>query len=307
MQFAVQLPVDKVNLGDEFVSAEGIVECATHVESSGFSACFVTDHPVPEDKWLATGGHHSFDPFVALTLAASCTSTLKLMTNIIVLPYRNPFLVAKSAASLDIVSNGRLILGTGAGYLEGEFRALGVEIEQRGQRMEDAYQAMKLAWSGESFSFQCKEFEATANTALPTPLQKPHPPIWVGGNSKAAMRRAAQYCDGWLPMPVPKKLAGRLKTHSLSNMDALRESVNNIRHMESQFDRIKPLDICMIPFGMDMGSDMDWNSEGLVEQIQLMQEMGVTWINVTLPCESKQLYRDAVSWFAENVITRVLK
>jgi probable F420-dependent oxidoreductase len=305
MQFAVQIPVDKVHLGDVFTSAHGIVECATHVESAGFNACFVTDHPVPEDKWLATGGHHSFDPFVALTLAASCTRTLKLMTNIIVLPYRNPFLVAKSAASLDIISNGRLILGTGAGYLEGEFKALGVQVEQRGQRMEEAYQAMKLAWTGESFTYHSKEFEAAGNTALPRPLQKPHPPIWIGGNSKAAMRRAAQYCDGWLPMPVPKKLAGRLKTQSLSDMEALQESVNNIRQIESQFDRIEPLDICMIPFGMDMRSELEWNSQDLIEQIQQMQMMGVTWINVTLPCESKQLYRNAVSWFAEEVISKV--
>lgn len=305
MQFSVQLPVDKVGLGDEFASAQGITDCAKHVENSGFSACFVTDHPVPEDKWLASGGHHSFDPFVALTLAASCTTSLKLMSNIIVLPYRNPFLVAKSATSLDIVSNGRLILGTGAGYLEGEFQALGIDMEDRGQRMEDAYQAMKLAWTGESFSYQGKHFEALGNTALPTPVQKPHPPVWVGGNSKAAMRRAAQYCDGWLPMPVPKKLSGRLKTSALSDMETLKEAIDTIRQLEAQFDRAKPLDICMIPFGMDMRSDMEWNSEGLVEQIQEMQEMGVNWINVTLPADSKDLYFKAVSWFAEEVINKV--
>jgi len=305
MQFAVQLPVDKVGLGDEFASSQGITDCANHVEGTGFNACFVTDHPVPEDKWLATGGHHSFDPFVALTLAASCTTRIKLMTNIVVLPYRNPFLVAKSATSLDVISNGRLILGTGAGYLKGEFEALGIDMEDRGQRMEDAYKAIKLAWSGDSFSYQGTHFNAPGNTVLPTPIQKPHPPIWVGGNSKAAMRRAAQYCDGWLPMPVPKKLSSRLKTSALADMKSLKLAIETIRHLETQFDRIKPLDICMIPFGMDMRSDMNWNSSSLVEQIRQMRELGVTWINVTLPSDSKQLYFDAVSWFDEEVINKV--
>ena len=194
MQFAVQLPVDRVDLGAEFSSATGIADCARHAEATGFNAVFVTDHPAPDDRWLARGGHHSFDPFVALTCVACSTTTLKLFTNILVLPYRNPLIVAKSSASLDTISNGRLILGVGAGYLEGEFRACGVDITERGLLMEEALQAMKLVWSGESFQFKGQHFQADGNTALPRPVQAPHPPIWMGGNSGAAMNVRSTLC-----------------------------------------------------------------------------------------------------------------
>lgn len=302
MQFAVQLPLDRVDLGAAFASPEGIRECAGHIETAGFDALFVTDHPVPDDRWLAKGGHHSFDPFVALSCVACCTTTLKLLTNILVLPYRNPFIVAKSVASLDTLSSGRMIMGVGAGYLEGEFRACGVDIEARGQLMEEALQAMKLAWSGESFSFEGTQFQAAGNTALPRPLQRPHPPIWMGGNSKAAMRRAAQYCDGWLPFPVKGKLASHVRTRELADIDGLERAIHSIRQLEQQFERRAPLDICMIPFGLDMHSDLHQNADAILEQCLQLQALGVTWINISLPCDSKSQYLDASSWFAEEVI-----
>ncbi|CAA0080700.1 putative protein [Halioglobus japonicus] len=303
MQFAVQLPVDRIDLGAEFSSAQGITECARHVEAAGFNAAFVTDHPAPDDRWLARGGHHSFDPFVALSFAAGCTTSLKLFTNILVLPYRNPLIVAKSAASLDALSNGRMIMGVGAGYLEGEFRACGVNIEERGQLMEEALQAMKLAWSGESFSFKGSHFQADGNTALPRPVQTPHPPIWMGGNSTAAMRRAAQYCDGWLPFPVKGKLASHVRTKELADLKGLENAIADLRKLEQQFDRRQPLDICMIPFGLDMHSGMNWDAGAVLDQCEQLQALGVSWINISLPCDSKSQYFEASSWFAEKVIS----
>ena len=303
MNFAVQLPIDRVDLGAEFASAQGIQHCAKHVEKIGFNATFVTDHPAPDDQWLSRGGHHSFDPFVALSCVAGCTTTLKLLTNIIVLPYRNPLIVAKSIASLDVISNGRMIIGVGAGYLEGEFRACGVDSNERGLLMEEALQAMKLSWTGESFSFSGKHFQADGNTALPRPIQTPHPPIWMGGNSGAAMRRAAQYCDGWLPFPVKGKLANHVRTKELANLNDLERAIKEIRELEKKYERNKPLDICMIPFGLDMHTGMDWNSEAILEQCQQLKALGVSWINISLPCDSKAQYLDATSWFAEHIIT----
>jgi probable F420-dependent oxidoreductase len=303
MQFAVQLPVDRIDLGAEFSSAQGITHCARHVEKMGFDATFVTDHPAPEDRWLERGGHHSFDPFVALSCAAGGTTTLKLFTNILVLPYRNPLIVAKSVASLDTISNGRMIMGVGAGYLEGEFRACGVDMQERGQLMEEALQAMKLVWSGESFRFKGKHFQADGNTALPRPVQTPHPPIWMGGNSTAAMRRAAQYCDGWLPFPVKGKLASHVRTKELADINGLERAIKDLRQLEQQFERSRPLDICMIPFGLGMHSGMNWNAEAVLEQCQQLQALGVSWINISLPCDSKNQYFEASSWFAEEIIS----
>jgi probable F420-dependent oxidoreductase len=281
---------------------QGISACAQCIEEAGFDATFVTDHPVPESAWLAKGGHHTLDPFVALSFVASCTLSLKVMTNILVLPYRNPFLVAKSVASLDRLSNGRSIIGLGAGYLEGEFGALGSQLASRGKEMEEALRAMKLAWKGGSFSFQGSDFAATGNTALPKPQQQPHPPLWMGGNSTAAMRRAAQYCDGWLPFPVTEKYSRRVRTRALADIDSLAAAIADLRDMERDFARSKPLDICMAPFGLDMHSSTNPDSKKLVAQLVQLRELGVTWISLSLSCDSVSHYQQRVEWFSQEVL-----
>jgi alkanesulfonate monooxygenase SsuD/methylene tetrahydromethanopterin reductase-like flavin-dependent oxidoreductase (luciferase family) len=117
MRFSIQLPTDRVEQGDEFVSRDAIIEMARAVEHAGFDACYVTDHPAPAASFLEGGGHHALDPFVALSLAAAATERLRLHTNILVLPYRNPLLTAKAIASLDAVSGGRVIMGVAAGLM----------------------------------------------------------------------------------------------------------------------------------------------------------------------------------------------
>ncbi|MDZ4827619.1 MAG: LLM class flavin-dependent oxidoreductase, partial [Actinomycetota bacterium] len=92
MQFSIALPTDHVDAAPEFVTGEAVAAVATTAEAAGFDACFVTDHPAPDSKWLAGGGHHALDPFVALSFAAAVTARLKVQTHILVLPYRNPLL-----------------------------------------------------------------------------------------------------------------------------------------------------------------------------------------------------------------------
>ena len=194
-------------------------------------------------------------------------------------------------------------MGIGAGYLEGEFRACGVDLKTRGKLVEEALQAMKLAWSGESFSFTGTNFQAQANTALPRPVQTPHPPIWMGGNSTAAMRRAAQYCDGWLPFPVKGKFASHVRTRELADLAGLELAIKDIRELEKQFERNRPLDICMIPFGLDMHTGTKLNAAAVLEQCQHLETLGVSWINISLPCDSKNQYLEASDWFAEEIIS----
>ena len=99
MKISFHLPLEKVQSHGEFISAEAIFEMARALEAGGIDACYVTEHPAPADRWLQSGGHHALDPFVALSFAAAATSRLKLHTNIIVIPYHNPFLTAKSVDS----------------------------------------------------------------------------------------------------------------------------------------------------------------------------------------------------------------
>ena len=106
MRFSIQLPTDRVAAGDEFVGARAISEMARAVEAAGFDACFVTDHPFPNDRWLASGGHHALDPFVALSFVAAATTTLRVQTNIVVLGYRNPFVDFADCRAAATVDNG---------------------------------------------------------------------------------------------------------------------------------------------------------------------------------------------------------
>src|SRR6195952_2729298 len=167
MRISLGLPTHRVDLADEFVSGDAIVELARAAEDGSFDAVYVTEHPFPEAKWLAHGGHHAIDPFVGLSFAAAVTTRLKLQTHLVVLAYRTPFLSAKAIATLDALSGGRTIIGIGAGYLEGEFVALGVDPAKRNELTDEAIRAMKAAWSGEEIQYEGAGFTAGGNAMLP--------------------------------------------------------------------------------------------------------------------------------------------
>src|SRR5579875_3473431 len=138
MLLSLGLPTHRVDLGAEFGTAVAVAELAAAAEAAGFAAVFTSDHPAPPVAWMGKGGHHTLDPFVVLSVAAAATSTLRLHTNLFVPAYRHPLIGAKLAASLDAMSGGRLILGVGAGYVAGEFAAVGADFEGRNDRLDDA-------------------------------------------------------------------------------------------------------------------------------------------------------------------------
>jgi probable F420-dependent oxidoreductase len=305
MKFSFQLPLDKVRQPDQFITGEAVTQMAQALEAAGFDACYVTDHPIPSDPWLQSGGHHTVDPFVALSFAAAATSKLRLHTNLIVVPYRNPFLVAKSIASLDVLSGGRVIMGLGSGYLEGEFEALGATFQGRGAVMDEAIEVMKLAWTGSSIQYSGRFFKAAGNTALPAPAQRPHPPMWVGGNSDRAMRRAAETLDGWSPFPVRGRMSERVRTDVIANLDDLSRKIGELRRMAEQARRTRPLDVAFVPFSLTMQKNERPNADSVVEELIAYIAAGVTWCVVALPCDTRSLYLENVDWFAREVIARV--
>src|SRR6202012_313545 len=129
-------------------------------ERAGFYGGNVTDHPCPTGRRLDAGGPYSPDPFVMLSFVAAATKKLTLHTGILVLPYRNPFITARAVATLDVFSGGRVTLGVGAGYLKGEYKALGVDFERRNEIMDEYLQALKAAWTADEFTFQGTGYEA---------------------------------------------------------------------------------------------------------------------------------------------------
>jgi probable F420-dependent oxidoreductase len=202
MRFSCSLPVDDIG-EDGFLSIEGIGEMVRAMDRAGLDACFVTDHPAPSRRWLDHGGHATLDPFVVLTVAAAASPRIRLHTHILVLAYRNPFIVAKSAASLDAVSGGRMILGVAVGYHQPEFDTLGVPFDQRGAITDEGIAVMRKAWTGEPVAHQGRSFNARDAVVRPRPARPEGIPIWGGGNSRRAIRRAVELCDGWSPFPAP--------------------------------------------------------------------------------------------------------
>lgn len=302
MRFTLQLPTDKVAHAAEFLRGAAIGEMARAAEAAGFDAAFVTDHPAPGDRWLASGGHHALDPFVALSFAAAATTRLRLQTHVLIAAYRNPFLTAKAIASLDVASGGRVTVGTAAGYLEPEFAALGARFEERNELADELLGALKRIWSEPGVAFAGRHFSASGNTALPGPAQSPHPPLWVGGNSRRAIRRAVELGDGWLPFPAPGKMAKRVGTAALENEDDLARGIAYAREHGGRVGRTAPLDICFSPFGLDMRADGLPEPSSVLAAAQRLDALGVTWLAITLPCATRRELCERAAWFGREVI-----
>ncbi len=301
MKYSLGLPVHKVDPVGEWCTADAIGEMARAAEAAGMDAVNVTDHPIPDAKWLGRGGHHTLDPFVALTVAATVTSRVRLQTNLVILAYRNPFLSAKAIATLDAVSGGRVVVGTGAGYLRSEFAALGVDFDERNDLTDEAIDAMVAAWSGEPFSFDGVHFTAENAVALPRPVQRPAPPIWIGGNSNRAIRRAVERGDGWLPMPSPAQATRLLRTPPLETVDDLRARIAYLRGHCEKVGRTEPVDIVFMPIGVDMFRDTLPEAGALVEHVHELAAAGVTALTITLPAPSRAAWLEAVEWWGREI------
>jgi probable F420-dependent oxidoreductase len=177
------------------------VKVAQAAEAAGFESVWTGEHIVLPNPTLPSFPLATETPMldttVALTWIAAHTKRLRLASGIIILPQRNPVLLAKELASVDAVSGGRLIIGVGAGWLEPEFKALGVPMQGRGEMMDDALRAMRALWTMERPEHHGPSASFSNVAAYPRPVQRPMPPIVIGGESPAALRRAVTTGDGW--------------------------------------------------------------------------------------------------------------
>lgn len=299
------LPTHRIDRPGDFLTAAAIAELAVAAEAAGFAATYTTEHPFPGDEWLARGGHHALDPLVALSFAAAATNTLRLHTNLLVLALRNPFLAAKGIATLDVLSGGRVILGIGAGYLEEEFGALGASFDDRNRRTDEGIVAMLHAWSGSSVSFEGSGYSARGNTMLPRPLQLPHPPLWIGGNSRQAIRRAVEFADGWSPFPTPAHLAARTRTAPIGSDEDLAACLDYAHAHARSVGRTSPLTVVFIPEGLSMTEGEQVDADRVLASIGALEALGVDWITVSLPGERRDDQLAAIESFGSEVIRRI--
>jgi probable F420-dependent oxidoreductase len=190
---------------------DGILAIAREGERLGLHSAMIADHVVfPVESTSAypytldrkhPGGGDALETFSIMGVVAGATERLRLVTSVLVLPYRNPVLTAKMVASLDVLSGGRVTLGVGVGWLKEEFEALdSPDFERRGAVSDEWLAIFKQLWTTSPATFDGQFYKYADIRAEPFPLQKPHPPIWVGGHSRAALRRTARHGDGWHPV-----------------------------------------------------------------------------------------------------------
>lgn len=179
---------------------EGIVETACKAEELGFDAVLLNDHIIVDGspRALPSWGN-TYDPLIALSYVAARTTRIRIGTSVLIMPYRNPIATAKMLATLDQLSGGRVIAGVGVGWCEAEFAALGVPFHERGARTTEYLRLWQACWGPDPVTFQGQFFAFTDMYIKPKPVQQPHPPLWIGGSSRPALRRAAEFAQVWQP------------------------------------------------------------------------------------------------------------
>jgi len=262
----------------DMLDAGPIADVARTAEAAGFGGFAFTEHPTPGARWLASGGHQSLDPFVALSYVAAVTSSMKLLTYLSVLPYRNPLLLAKTVATVDKLSGGRFILGVGTGYLKGEFRALGVDLEERNDLFDEALDVLPMHWSGEPFSYKGRHFEAVECIGRPIPVQQPIP-IWIGGNAKITRARVAERAQGWMPLLVPPEVAKTTRSPAVGGLDEVVTMMKPMR--ETALERGVELDLVFPYVDRSLGADPAKEASRHRDSFAELEAAGVTWVVVS--------------------------
>ena len=208
MKFGIGLPVvqqvpARVMPWESDAGPGEIERVALAADRLGFAHVACSDHPVVPVSRVPAMGATWYDPIATLAHLGGMTGRVELLTHVLVLPYRSPLVLAKSLATLDALSRGRLLVGVGSGHLKPEFAVLGADFEARGAVSDESIAALIAAWTTSPAGHAGERIRFRDVVLEPRPARRPHPPIWVGGNSRRAVRRAATLGDGWIPWELP--------------------------------------------------------------------------------------------------------
>ena len=206
MKFGVCMP----HYGRD-IDVDGLTEMAVAAEEMGFDSVWVTDHiilPLVIPDRPEMNMSNMLDPLVLLAHLGAATKRVNIGTSVVILPYRNPIVLAKMISTADVLSRGRVIFGAAVGWLESEFQALRAPFSNRGQVSDEYLRLLKELWTNPSPQFEGEYFSLSGFGFSPMPVQQPHPPIWIGGASRMAVRRAVDYGDFWHPSLIgPQELS----------------------------------------------------------------------------------------------------
>lgn len=303
MKYTLEYPSELPTAPNDFLQPQVIADVARHAEAAGFSAVALSEHPAPSFKWRRNGGHNTLDPIAALSFMAAVTTSIRLMTNLYVLPFRNPYLAAKALGSLDLISDGRLIAGVGAGYLRSEFSALGVDFDARARLLDEALLALRSIWTDPETPVSGAGFEAVGPMWLQHPAQRPHPPIWIGGNGEAALRRVVEHGSGWMPIIAPGRMADAMRTAPLESPAQFGSALAGLRVRCSDAGRDPDsLDVQVVSPHIDI--DDPASLRHALDYLGELADHGATWAVVHVDGSSPQAALEFIDRFGNEVISR---
>ncbi|MER7836293.1 LLM class F420-dependent oxidoreductase [Streptomyces sp. NPDC096040] len=310
--YGIQLPVQSQSTiyAEEWEAAAGaedLVEIARAVDRAGFAYLAVCDHVAIPHRLAPAMSTVWYDPVATLAHLAAVTERVRLLSHVAVVGLRHPLLSAKQYATLDHLSGGRLILGVGAGHVREEFEVLGVDFGQRGAVLDEAIDALRAALGPDEFpTHHGKFYDFEGLGQRPRPAQR-RVPVWVGGSSPAAVRRAALKGDGWLPQGDPR--------------DRLPDQIARLRRLREEAARggaavgcgMEPLTIGAITEPLYVGTPkwdvgrrtLSGTPEALAESLRAYAEMGVHQIQVRFRSRSRAELIDQIGMFGADVAPRL--
>ena len=293
----------------EKLTAADFQRVARTADELGFDAIGVPEHIVMPHDLVPAMGRFWTDGFTAMSFIAGATTRIQVNSSVIVMPYHHPVVFAKAVTTLDMLSGGRLKLTIGAGMARGEFAALGVPFEKRGRVMDEYIDAMKVLWSQDEPEFHGEFVDFSRIAFEPKPVQKPHPPLWIGGSSMAALRRAARVGDGWSPMGSQGG-----KGPWLDGPEDLPMVLDEARKVPGFAEREAGFGISMPLVSTRFGPNHEAlpnidkpieSSQEVIDRIGVLQEVGVTSTSIIRPGHvprSLEQYLENLHWAAEEVM-----
>jgi len=284
---AVQQIPARTRPWEKAVGGAEIVAAARAAESAGFAWVSCSDHvAVPVSRAPAMGATW-YDAGSTLAFVAGATTRIRLLCHVLVLPYRHPLLVAKQYGTLDHLSGGRVILGVGSGHLKPEFKALGADFDRRGAVSDEYLEAISAAWLNEVASFEGKTVAFRDLLVSPRVAQRPRPPIWVGGNSRAAVRRAARHADGWVPWELtPEDCTATVRYARRLRTEAARPDA---------FEVVAPLTV-----------PLEATAEEVLATVATWRNAGATAFHVGVGARALGELLTRLEWFGREVISRTV-
>lgn len=309
MRYGFSLPVR----GD-LANHDGITGIARHGERLGFVSATIADHIVfptvvaSRYPYDASGNHPStgdaIEPLSLMAFVAGCTTTLRFITSVLILPHRNPVLAAKMIASIDVLSQGRVTLGVGVGWLREEFAALGAPAFDRRGAVSDEYLAIyKKLWSPGPVEHHGTYYNFGPLRCEPLPVQRPHPPIWVGGHSTAALRRTARFADGWHPI-------GTVATAELRPPEFARKLAELKRLAAAEGRDYTDLTIAFVARLHETSTPIDaadrmpfsGSAEQLIGDVETYRKLGVSHLSFDFRAPTLVRTLERMDWFAAEVM-----